>query len=255
MNRTRLLRPLWTSAYSHSAQKYFFVPEILFFYGTRWKQQIIFLMVTGLGIWSVFLKLSINCLSYQHPWLRWKARLRGFEDAIPGASTWECSGLFLLVYKHHFGWISRNPVLDHTTQHSTEMKSILALLALVALVGYVHSQLILDEDNPHDRKILDKIVAKINEAEHKHYKLKNVIYTLGDGPKFTLYLNVLDTDGVSICGSMFTFYPMSNIWPFRSSLPYRAPWPSFESRTTTTAPAPCTAIFTNFVTTTIWPTK
>lgn len=76
------------------------------------------------------------------------------------------------------------------------MKFILVLLALVTLVSYAHSQLILDEDDPHDRKILDMVVQKINEAEHKHYKLKSVIYTLGDGPKFTLYLNVLDTDGV-----------------------------------------------------------
>lgn len=122
------------------------------------------------------------------------------------------------------------------------MKTTFLALALVVLCGLVYGQLILDEDNPHDRKILDMIVTKINEAEHKSYKFKAVVYTLGDGPKFTIYLTVTDTDGVTsitlprlpliVCSHSPTWHARS---PWCVTLP------------TTTAQAQCIVTFTKLM--------
>ena len=70
-----------------------------------------------------------------------------------------------------------------------------ALFAVLAIV--VRSQLILDEDDPETKVLIDIMMKAINEHEHTHYKFKTVVYSLGQSEIFKIMLKVTDEKGVS----------------------------------------------------------
>ena len=73
------------------------------------------------------------------------------------------------------------------------------LFGVCLMVGLAYGQLIIDEDDPNGRKLIDQMVKAINEHEKSTYTFKSVVYSIPVGieQKISVLLTVTDSRGVS----------------------------------------------------------
>ena len=84
--------------------------------------------------------------------------------------------------------------------------SAILMFVIVAFSAImVNSQLILDEDDPETKVLIDIMMKAINEHEHANYKFKTVVYSLGETTVFKIMLKVTTEQGVS-----FHYFSNSN---------------------------------------------
>lgn len=85
------------------------------------------------------------------------------------------------------------------------MKNFLPILLLLTLSSSLlignhfmaNGQLIIDENDPSGQRIIHLLMDTINDYQHKHsdnhdYKLKRLVYTFGESPKYSVELIVID---------------------------------------------------------------
>jgi len=68
------------------------------------------------------------------------------------------------------------------------------------MAGLAYGQLIIDEDDPAGKKLIDKMMHTINEHEKTTYTFKSVVYSLpiGNEEKISVLLKVTDAHGVRL---------------------------------------------------------
>lgn len=81
------------------------------------------------------------------------------------------------------------------------MRFTITILGLCLLAGLAYGQLIIDEDDPEGKKLIDMMMKAINEQEKTPYTFKNVVYsiphTIGTNVTIEVLLKVANGQGVS----------------------------------------------------------
>lgn len=81
------------------------------------------------------------------------------------------------------------------------MRVLLFCGALLVALSLAYGQLIIDEDDPAGKKLIDLMMKAINEHEKPTtYKFKTVVYSIpiGDNKKIQVLLKVTNAAGVSV---------------------------------------------------------
>ena len=80
------------------------------------------------------------------------------------------------------------------------MRALLFAGILLVAVGLAYGQLIIDEDDPAGKKLIELMMKAINEHEKPtHYNFKHVVYSIpiGDNKKIQVLMKVTNSAGVS----------------------------------------------------------